>query len=1216
MPITADIGDIIQVTPQFTQGLTLPSDLKVRYSLDGTNYVDGTSAGYTFEVTGNVTVYSKLFYDDNTNIIDENGNTLDVVTETIQATTTWLFIDDLTIQTGVNDLSNQKYRVRDIVDDNFGAIKINKTEYGDVTIRNGTLDFGTWPTNQTWQTSSFGTAKYLEGFDYGKTRDDYSSGGTFAVGEYIIMPTMAYTDTHMGEIVRRDLKIDGFTAERTKSGLLSTTVDSNYTTLHQISGDTINDAGDIPLGQRGKVLYEKSVSETYDPNDSSTYGYEDDADVIGSSLLVGFEVYNVGGTGASLADAVQSVITEIDNAGGTYNDLLCHVWSTNNNDYQYVVEKTLSEPNKTTVLFRNLNSSVYRTNTQRYFLFTFAGHPAFLSSPDNPSDRTVFATENLLNKYDSGATSKLHVKHPSNTPEVLGEWRLSGYINGIQTSGQGGTGDLTLENLKIYGSTDIAVNIRSEDNRGATISLLNCDLFACGTGIQTNSTPGVNTRSFIRIEGNKFSNHRTNFIFVSHRDRETQSDDLLLDPSVSIKRNILTENASSSMCRLYGTQNAIVEENIFYKLRNSHGNALTQYQSGVANNIVRNNLFYNVNRAMSIAAEGDDYHTNKGAEKENGLRIYNNLFYTDDDTAQYAPSQPCLTWLQNQYPRSSSYNDDQRNQIFNNSFYHDRVNGTYILSGNDTSQKYTTIQIKEALPPLDSCFDGGDSCSLTIPLLDTYRNFSSDGFYNVLKEGATGPSEVVNPIGQTSIRSYENYMYEGFADTFSVFDDLPELRWDGSETDLAISGLPVDVGFLWKKTDGSDITKSYMENVDGITRASQFFDNLILNTPPELPSLPVGSALEYVIDGDYYQPQDNRGVFGIYETTLSTQYPVIGTDDLVELSFYVGGGTAPYLTNRQWSVNGATVGGNADFFNTTAYNAGDTFNVVITSEDGSGATAEASSVTGVIVQPVSVESVSLSPPSVGYTGEVEFTLTGLTGSPLYDGTTSTGSIQKSYVIISGSTTAGPQSGPTFDLGPLGLTAGLTLTGYVVLTNNGGSTTANANTINVIDPNAPSDYDTYALAITEIYNPTTSIGQSGFTFASTPVPAGVIDDMTSGRWINTSFQNGGQWQVRADTSSGGETAYAEQVPYAAAWSDDEKVWYVGPYVQGSYQESLDDGAIVDGTVAYDFLTGTAETAQLGSTAPYSKGSVSGQPYAFVFLSEYTSGDVSGWTAYQG
>lgn len=76
MPITADIGDIIQVTPQFTQGLTLPSDLKVRYSLNGTNYVDGTSAGYTFEVPGGITTYAKLFYDDYTEVVDENGITL------------------------------------------------------------------------------------------------------------------------------------------------------------------------------------------------------------------------------------------------------------------------------------------------------------------------------------------------------------------------------------------------------------------------------------------------------------------------------------------------------------------------------------------------------------------------------------------------------------------------------------------------------------------------------------------------------------------------------------------------------------------------------------------------------------------------------------------------------------------------------------------------------------------------------------------------------------------------------------------------------------------------------------------------------------------------------------------------------------------------------------------------------------------------------------
>jgi hypothetical protein len=87
MSITAGIGDIIEVSPLFDQsGLTLPIDVKVRYSFNNITYFDGfggNTSGFTFEVSSGTPVYAKYTYNDNSSVIDDTGNAISNVLETI-----------------------------------------------------------------------------------------------------------------------------------------------------------------------------------------------------------------------------------------------------------------------------------------------------------------------------------------------------------------------------------------------------------------------------------------------------------------------------------------------------------------------------------------------------------------------------------------------------------------------------------------------------------------------------------------------------------------------------------------------------------------------------------------------------------------------------------------------------------------------------------------------------------------------------------------------------------------------------------------------------------------------------------------------------------------------------------------------------------------------------------------------------------------------------
>ena len=358
----------------------------------------------------------------------------------------------------------------------------------------------------------------------------------------------------------------------------------------------------------------------------------------------------------------------------------------------------------------------------------------------------------------------------------------------------------------------------------------------------------------------------------------------------------------------------------------------------------------------------------------------------------------------------------------------------------------------------------------------------------------------------------------------------------------------------------------------------------------------------------------------ITDVSLSDRY-IDRDGGSISCSFEVRGGRRPYLIKRQWYVNDTPVGGNADYFTPSTYNHNDKFYVIVTVDDELGNKATAKSETGIIMQPISFTSFTISPERVNVGGTVTYSIGGLTGSFYHIQDVDTGIYLYDYYlyvgrdISAGFTRAGPQPSGTYDLSLYdiiggSITAGTTLGGSVIIQNNLGSTQiANTdNTATVIDPNAPVDYDTYAVAITERYRPTTSYGTSGFDFEAIPSPTSSVNDMTQGRW------SGDQWEPRTDTSTGNDAGFAAAIPYVAGWAYNDETWHIMPYVSGSY------GSVADGRVKFDYTEDatsggrTGETFATGSTAAFTTAKTT-QDWRFFFLSDYTPGAGASWSRYQ-
>jgi hypothetical protein len=357
----------------------------------------------------------------------------------------------------------------------------------------------------------------------------------------------------------------------------------------------------------------------------------------------------------------------------------------------------------------------------------------------------------------------------------------------------------------------------------------------------------------------------------------------------------------------------------------------------------------------------------------------------------------------------------------------------------------------------------------------------------------------------------------------------------------------------------------------------------------------------------------------IGEVSISDKY-ITPDSDIISCSFSIRGGRKPYLVKRQWYVNNVAVGGNADYFNPATYNYGDEFFVRITVEDENGVIAARKSETGHIMQPISYTTFRITPERVNVGATVGFVIDGLTGSPYYFGDFSTGNVIKAHYLYvgreieSGFTRAGPQPSSIFDLSLYdviggSIPAGTTLGGSVILTNNVGFTQiANTdNTATVIDPNAPVDYDTNAIAITERYRPTTSMGSSNFAFEAIPAPSSFVNNFTEGRWSNDDLE------VRTDTTAGSSEGFAAAVPYVAGWAYNDEVWHIMPYIPDSY------GEIADGRVKFALrgeggIYDSVETHSTGLTAAYETGKTI-QDWRFFYLTSYTPGEAENWSRYE-
>lgn len=801
----------------------------------------------------------------------------------------WRDLDELDMSSSLVDLGGDKYYAsnpkRLTADGSYLTVDLGAAG-SEFTIQNGTLDFGFWPVggvNQTWTTAEHNGAGWWQTeVPYATLNETSNEDGTLPVGADIKPIVMAYTDDTLGEVVRHDLGVDGFGRSEIKDGVVAWTMDANYTTLHDVGDPNGTNQASAEIGERGNRVF-KLEGVDYNPLDDTTFGVypeEGGSSAVEDNKLVGFRLDRQDPKGLEIIEAIQAMVDLCNDYNGRLTDINCHLWTNGNNDFFYIVERWVNNPadRYATLLFRHWNTSV--TSHDPYILFTFSSHPAFLSNPSNPSDRVLYATENLYHRYDPSNLGKLHIKstatNSQNPVDAHGLWRISGHQRGLRFTGAaGGSCTTTLQNLTVMGSKRanagsfagcVTVDTRDKDY----IFVVKDNVFTfCGTPFVTESDAQCTTF----IEDNKFDNSIYNHLALKHKPDE---ENLPAEVPNTVRRNYFGDLAASSQLRLFGGVGSLIEENIFNKLRNSHGNACTIYQGAYPTTVVRNNVFYNTNRSMSISSVSDEFSEIYQASRPVGLTVYNNLIYTDRNYGNgNTQTQSSFSWLRDYNTRRwFHYDQDQRNQFFNNSFFVSKDPALYTNAVNQakSDEKRTTMEMKDVSPLLNDNMDAPQQApnSPRVGLYSLYRNFSSDGGILMLKEDSTGSGAVVDLTTEDAknrLRSMENYSqfrpFTGMGTNADgqVATNFEYWKWDEKD-DFGLDNVPSQVGVQWRfSSNGQPVTKEWLEN--NATEPSVFFDAIDLNTPAELPLgvFPESSKINYINDGTDYVVQDFRTDF-------------------------------------------------------------------------------------------------------------------------------------------------------------------------------------------------------------------------------------------------------------------------------------------------------------------------------------------------------------------
>lgn len=240
------------------------------------------------------------------------------------------------------------------------------------------------------------------------------------------------------------------------------------------------------------------------------------------------------------------------------------------------------------------------------------------------------------------------------------------------------------------------------------------------------------------------------------------------------------------------------------------------------------------------------------------------------------------------------------------------------------------------------------------------------------------------------------------------------------------------------------------------------------------------------------------------------------TDLVTRLNYTIKGGVEPYNETVTWYVNGEvtqSLPGQPKALGLNDKNHNDQFTAKITITDSdtpSNRITQLVGVTGVIMQPITYNTLTIDPTEVGLTGSLTLLFDGLTGSPEYldfNGTPIAlpSGIDKQHYLylgrepqkdnVAGQTRAGPQESPTFSLKLLNdvgynLEEGLGISGAAILSNNAQTITAPVeNTSTIVgdaETIAPSFFSTPTASTTDpTVGDTVSVGNTGATGVPAP-----------------------------------------------------------------------------------------------------------------------------------
>ena len=726
----------------------------------------------------------------------------------------WEKIQNLSFpSSGTVDLNDAKYAIFDqgkliAPVDTSGVFSLTVADSASLTISNATFDIGIWPGDDvasSW-TQITGIA----------SNEIYSASNFPTDVQPVPINAIIYNEDGETEFLRYDFNIDGQAAPGNIKDKISDAVDANWKILHDINGNGPIESI-VAFESRGNLL-RQVAGQSYDPADTNTFESYASADAPAEEI-VGFDA-----TLDTMMSSLLAMKTVIDDSslGTDYSDLVLGIWNDANQEY-FVRIHSITESGDSSyvrVLFDpdTLIPEVSDRSTDSQFLFTFFNHPAFIENPSNPSGRKVFALKGCFDGTTKGTAYFRHI----GTGGVSSDLRLQCHARHFFVTGGNGS-SITFSGCTFLGASADSILFDTATLSTTVGTVTDCSFLHNETCVRTDTT----WTGYAVVEDCTFD--RTNGRHVELNSFEDSYDDSnppassaaaeAASPGNEVRRCTFLQNNSQSPMTIANMGNNVIEENVFRDLRNSHGNALSMYRGSPAGSVIRNNLFYNCARSLNLKADDGEEGTVIGACLT-GPRVYNNVFYIDDDFGYPVPNAPGFRVLEYAYSRRSSdpgYNSDARLIVTRNTLLvnHDNLLATneadaygfgFLLDSGDAEYKRTYSA--------NLFSDGGIAFTTAIE----WSNASADGttcdeifsFNNAGKYGESFPASSYAVGTSDDYPRWHAYWTEG--------DDI-------EGTDISPASMP-GIGAAWT-IGGNALTEAQLQAIQTATNLA----TVDFNTP-------------------------------------------------------------------------------------------------------------------------------------------------------------------------------------------------------------------------------------------------------------------------------------------------------------------------------------------------------------------------------------------------